>query len=774
MSLLEALARIGGAVAFFYLPGLLLVRVARIRLDALELIAAAFAASFALLTILNVPLFVFGLNLTALVWFWAALAVALALVAWRVGTPDATTAEPPSPPWHGWLLVTCLVALAGLSVALAAKGALLGGEEEVELIITRKLLESDALIFNQINYLKGLPATYLLVPLQLMRALISAVSGVDPVLAHYRLAFVGPLIVLSGLYGLLVTLGADRGMARAALLATAGWVLFGSLATTKPPFLFTVAETPLFFRGVAVIQLVYVVWLAAALRACAETQDRRAVFTAAAAVLFFAAMFTHGVNAAYDLIVLALIAAPALTVALRGGSAGWRRPDVRAAWLLLLLSVAGVVAYKLAFDAFMPGGEAGAVRARAEIGQAFTGLFNGWRAALLDLPPPATFYEYFNVRGTSFAHIDSLFVRRLTPIATVAMLAAPALWLISADRGRTALAATLVVIPVIARVPFLLLAVVFVNASLFTNAYYHLLIQAFVALILVAIAVGGMAGAAINRVASQRLRSCLAIVAVAAACLFAWWGGVAADPVAQWTRGHRDEALAIFFAWAITALVGGVLLRERIRSVANLSSPSAVATAITAALLSTLLVATDGPGTSVIQAGLDKLSTPEGNDEYGAYTENLIGLHERQTRFPRELFAALMFIRASIPEGSTFDADPDVIRAIPLMTNQYVVHSGVPFDFVERYFATYYTPTEAGPAAYQALDPLFRADRSLDYEATRLAAGMMETFNVDYVLVTPRFHDYTPQLVRRAAVSRGWKSAAVYDSGGFALLAITR
>src|SRR5207249_3383779 len=72
------------------------------------------------------------------------------------------------------------------------------------------------------------------------------------------------------------------------------------------------------------------------------------------------------------------------------------------------------------------------------------------------------------------------------------------------------------------------------------------------------------------------------------------------------------------------------------------------------------------------------------------FTENYIA--ERQG-IPEDLFQCLVFMRANLPSGTTVAADPEIMRTIPLVANVFVVHSGVPFDFVEDYFLRYYEAT---------------------------------------------------------------------------------
>lgn len=770
-------ARLILGLLFFLVPGGLLARRARLGLDAVEQLAAAFAVSYTLLMLANIVLFAFHLNIWWLIGMWVVLTLALVVPHLHRRAAPAP-AEPPREDRRTRLgLWLALASIATLGIAVYVHGVLLGGEEEIDLIITRKLLENPRLEIDQVNYLRGLSATYLLVPLQLLRAMLSAVTQIDPVVLHYRLGFIGPVIALAALYALVLEFGAGRFVARIALTAAAAWAVFGSLSVSRPPLLFSLGDTPMFVRGVAVIQLVYLPWLVAVVRATRRDTVRRSPYAIAAALLFLAALFTHGVNGAYYLIVLGLVLVAVGVSRLSERPVSIRHASTTVAISLVVIGVFSVVLYKWAFDTLIPGGEAGAVRTRAEVGAILSRLFADPVSALTELPPPATFYEYFNTRGTTFGHIDSLFMARLTPVVAIAFLVSPLLWLWRTGASAAAVAAAPVVLPIIARLPLLLVPLVYVNPSLLSSAYYHLAAPAVAALL----AATARLATTLTTLTARRPQRGVRIAVTAALVIGflavgVWLGGTGAAFVAA-IKTHRDQALMTFAGVAVVAALAGWLLRraageEHVTRPAVMAGDGAWAGVLTAALLLPLFLAPEGRAPRLATAAWDKFHAPPAAGEYARYAENMVGLHARQTRFPQGLFEALMFVRAQLPPGATFDADPDVIRAIPLITNHYITHSGVPFDFVERYFMRYYRPNEGGGSPYIALDPLFRADRALDDAAARTASEMVHAFKVDYVLVTPAFADYTAELLARAGRHGAFTTELLYSESGYSVIRI--
>ena len=244
---------------------------------------------------------------------------------------------------------------------------------------------------------------------------------------------------------------------------------------------------------------------------------------------------------------------------------------------------------------------------------------------------------------------------------------------------------------------------------------------------------------------------------------------VAGEHLTVWAKASRDIALMLLFA-----VVGAVaVVRFVFRRPLSAPPSNRLAVSLAGILLFPLLADAGGPAGRRIVSSL--FSPRRQTSPYDAAVEHYERVHDRQTVLSPGLYNALMHVRGAVPAGRMFAADPMVIRAVPFLTNEYIVHSGVPFDFVEPYFAKYYRTAVSG-AQHQVIpiDPLFREDRSLEPDAVEQAEGFVRDFAIDYVLVTPRFHEYTGKMLARLDGRHGWSVMSIHDADDYAIYRIDR
>ncbi|HXG70463.1 MAG TPA: DUF6077 domain-containing protein [Gemmatimonadaceae bacterium] len=764
------------AVGLFVLPGYLFLVLAFDDQDPLERIALGLGVSFAALTLINVPLFLFHLNVWWLVYFWVAWTVCLIgwlLVRMRRGQTTFRL------DWRGkglasgaFQLVVCIVLL-WIAWAALVSGTIVTGEEEIELIITRKLLENHSLSFTNVNYLDGFPTTYLITPFYLFRAFLSALTGLDPITAHYRLAFLPAIFVPLVFYALIRSLTQSRRAARFFLVILLVHLGFSSSGRgefySNLPFVNDVVfRVPLSFTVMAPLSFIFLLM--------SFERQRPGLCIAIAVLLFVTTLVTQAVTGVAFLIALAILGTALALEAIGPGDARTlARQRLRRVISALALCLACAATFFVLFGAIhqsTQGVESAAREAivtslRAEVAK------DPW-LLLWGTPSPVYFRHNVILRVTTFRLFDGQIASFLgEPITLFTLIAAPLFVLVRGSHLPLFFWLMWAVPMAVLRIPLLFMPIL-LTTNLLVLKNLHALAAPFqyIGAFLMVVMLAGLLNRIGTRVIPWSAARYAVFVVVALAAAWSAYQLVATHEaeIRNFTRTNQDVVFVSWFG------VSAVLAAYRWWGPGRIEWPQALLESRPALVLATAvflpLVAMDFSGHPLDDNLYKRLQAREAKTNRARTDHELLYENasvDRSGVVSAEMLQALQFIR-TLPPHHVFHSAPETIRAIPFVTNAYIAHSGVPFDFEEAYFIKYVE--EQGDLAHRRLvyrEPLFGNVEHSDDELLNHVPGFLTEFGVDYVLTTP---PYEKHVRRVAALMRRQNAGAwpiLFDRAGYVI-----
>ncbi len=797
--------KIVGALCFILAPGLLVTHALRLAKVGIQILPISVGLTLMLLTLFDIPLVCLHLNVGWLIPIWCALCGASIWLCWKKSRTQGCANNFGLVGWlrdlrrgdaDAVMAAACWILLAVLSVCLFAGPGYIGGEEEIELIITRKILENPYITFDNTGHLPGLVPTYLLTPLYLFRALLSLLTGLDPVLAQYRLGFIPATLAILSLGSIVQVL---TGSARAAKTS----VILGALCALLAP-LDTLAHSPFmlpgwyrvpnlpppeaFYRATCSVQIATPICLLLLLMALCETQRWR-LYAAAFILMLLTTVQIHAAAAVY---VVGLLGLSLIASVLASGTCNPREilssTFVRRSGMMVIAAFVMLLVYKQCFNMFHQDVEAieGHQRQFA-IANLKESLHHP--AQLVTKFPESVFrYNYFKYRGSRYGTSQGIIymISVVTPALLLGWLCSLLLFGVQREFRTMFLLCVFISVPIVLRLPLFSMLAFTLNTVVFNDVPDHLSFFPYIMLFLAAVAAGDAISkwlVSSGRVERSRLSVCGAVVLCGFASYFVL-GGIAESLRREVPWGFSDRALGFYFVAGLCAIALVWLLGRRPWRWEFASDKSLVPALLAIALVLPMIARTYGgiTGATVTRnfprqlARVGRLKT-----EYDQYSQNIWP----SSQLTPGLFDCLTFVRRTVPRQQMFAADPSVIRTVAMLSDQYVVHSGVPFDFVERYFQRYYKPTVSQDAVlppgkdandvvpYVAYDPFFQRTARLSPEALAEDAQFVRDFHVDYLLFTPAFHADTDRIFELLRAS-GVRSTKLYDRTGYALYHIEK
>jgi hypothetical protein len=716
-----------GVLGVLLVPGWLALRRAGITVSAWDAAPFAFAASLIGITILTI------VSLEA----HLASGVAAALVAgagvilglWEAMRPSVRP-EPASPEDEpadeGGVphLLECALLL-GLLV-LAWTFLTVGGtrnptsvadlqEEALHLSILRKLTENDALSTTNVMYKPGVVTTYVYPAYHFALALVSRVSGLDPVAVYLSFRPVAALLALLTLRSLSALLFRSRAVADLSLLV---WLfLVATNAAGQVSRYFWAQLVPLSHLGDFALGVLYPLLLLFTFRYLIGPEPRRFRFLTPALIAITLVVHTREV---LQLLVF-LVAAGAFAL-LRAD----RRSLQRLGTLMALVLVTG-----LAYQRLHSGAATDAVTFEVANREAFRGRFHEvLQQPLLEVLRKPNPGQYRLLGRGPFL---------------LALVAIPFLWFIRRPWARFA-APGLLVMALVTRIPYLSFPFILLTYAEMLQTPPRYFLHWGYLILGAAVAGGVLALARLQSELGRRREERSYRVGVAAGLFIA--AVVVGEAAFLTLRGL--EALSVrnmdwLYAFAIVGSLPGIgLALWRRSSTAEPPPPPGEAMGLVVLLF----------GIAAAAPLLQYVFPPSLRDQYVEWARRpSVGdfwTWYNASDFDRKVPGSIVrFLREEVPEGAVVAAPARFAYVLPVLTNHYIVSWGyllgtdinvvAPYEVVKgvhREFSSDlvrgYLDRESYAREVQDLDPMFNARVSPE---ERLA--YLREYGIDYVVSGP-------------------------------------
>lgn len=804
MALILVMAlKILGALLLVLAPGLLASRLLHLAKNRLQLLPITFGVSLIFLTFIDLPLVCLHLNIFWLLVSWCVLTAVLAFVAWRKGEIQALWLR-----CIEWLALlkagdkdtildaVCCALLLLVAVCLFTGPGYIGGEEEIEMIITRKILENPYWTFDNSGHVPNLVPTYLLTPLYLLRALLSYTTGIDPVVMQYRLGFIPCVMAILSCASIVQVLTGSVRVGQSTVVLGALCTLFSPFDTIRySPYILpgwqmspNLPPPNAFYRATCSVQIATPVCILAMLLTVTE-KKRWGYYAALFLCMLFTTIQIHATAAVYimELLGFYMVACGITAIAKKFGDPE-ANSSLRRSMIMVFAAAALLLTYKQIFNVVHQDIESLEIHQRQFIWSDLMNCLHSWKKIVYQFPQSVYRFDYFKYRG---ARYDSLWGELKTLMSAPMMLfsfACSYIYLLFRRHPAPIfLFLVLIGFTIILRMPLFGILALLLNASVFNDIHEHLTFFCYITLFLTAIITSDLIS---KWLVMTGRNSYAAVGALFIAGVLSYYY---VAPIAQNLQvilncnSNFDAVLRCFYIGTALVISVVLLLGKQPLHWDFSSYKPLPALLLTLAFILPIAVRNYGEKSSSMISALPKnvrklrhiLSSP-----YAQYTQNIWGY----SKLDQPFYDCLQFVRKSIPPQHIFAADPWLIRTIPLLTNEYIVHSGVPYDFVEQYFVRYYKPyvkqDEPGkPVAYcltpggknqgyVGSDPFFQTEGRLSEHALVEDAKFVKDFHVDYVLFTPKFHEGTDELFQAMRRAQLLNAQKLYDKNGYVVYCV--
>ncbi len=793
-----------GAFLLVLAPGLLATTLLRLAKNKLQFLPISFGLSLILLTLIDLPLVCLHLNIFWLLVSWCVLTAILLCIAWCRGVfrllvlrctewlASLKTCEQ-----DALLDAFCGILLILIVVCLFTSPGYIGGEEEIELIITRKILENPYWTFDNCGHVPHLVPTYLLTPLYLFRALLSYLTGIDPVVMQYRLGFIPSLMVILSCSSIVQVLTGSVRVGQSTVVLGALCTLFSPFDTIKySPFILpgwqmlpNISPPNAFYRATCSVQIATPLCILAMLLAATERNQRRSY-----AILFLCMLVTtvqiHATAAVYVMGLLCLYAAACgVTATFMKFRSKEANSDLIYSVIMVLAAATLLLGYKQIFNLVHQDIESLESHQRQFIWPDLMNCLHSWKKAVYQFPQSVYRFDYFKYRGARYDCMwGELKTLLAAPIMFFSFVCSYIYLLFRRHSAPTFLFLVHFGFAVVLRMPLFGMLAVLLSASVFNDLHEHLTLFCYITLFLTALLIGDLISEWIVKTGRESFAVVGAVIITGIVSHYFIATVAAKLPVILNCSSNFDGYLRCFYIGIALVISIILLLGKRPLSWDFSGFRTLPSLLIALAIILPISVRNYGEKSSSIISDLPKnvrrlkriLS-----DTYPQYTQNIWSY----SKLDHPFYECLQFVRSSVAPQQVFAADPWLIRTIPLLTNEYIVHSGVPYDFVEEYFVRYYKPCvkrdEPGlPLAYCLIpggknqgyvgsDPFFQRECRLSSQSMIQDAQFVKDFHVDYILFTPQFYDGTDELFKALHRADLLNSQKVYDKDGYLIYRVS-